>query len=384
MELFTEFNKVSYEDWRKKIEIDLKGKDYQETLVWKTNEGIDVQPIYTSSTLPSHLEIPLKKSNQWKIRESIIITTFEEANKKALLALKGGANSLLFIGDISTQEEMNTLLKDIQIDILDIHFYSSKIKQIADLITLKEGSISFDFLGEQLNNEAPIQLDGLVELIDTNNSFKTITVNGALYNTENSTIIQELAFSLSHAVEYLNLLTNKGLSASAIANNMQFTFSIGTNYFFEIAKIRAARILWKLVLEQYQVKGLSMDIHSETSSIDFSEENVASNILRNTTKAMSAVVGGCDSLTVLPHDKTTSTIDFSNRIARNVQHLLKEEAFFDKVNNPADGSYYIENLTHELTEKAWILFQDMEKQGGFLPCIVNNFISQQLNSTVHA
>jgi methylmalonyl-CoA mutase len=159
------------------------------------------------------------------------------------------------------------------------------------------------------------------------------------------------------------LLTDKGIEANKIASKMQFSFSISTNYFFEIAKLRAARKLWQLVLEQYEIENTSMNIHSETSIETSSKEDVNFDILRNTTKAMSAIIGGCDSLTVRPHD--TEKMSFANRIARNVQNILKEEAFFDKVKNPADGSYYIENLTEEIASKSWSLFQQIETEGGF-------------------
>lgn len=384
MELFNAFNKVSAEDWRTKIEADLKGKDYQETLVWSSKEGIDVQPFYNSSSLSENLSTPLKLNNQWEIRESIVVGNIESSNEKALLALKGGSNSICFVGDIKNQEEMNALLKGIDVSIIDVHFYTSNLTQTASLCLPNSGSISFDFLGEQLTSSTPIDIDELEKITTSKNNIKTIAINGSAYNNNNTTVVEELAITLSHAVEYLNLLTDKGLTADTIARKMQFKFSVGTNYFFEIAKIRAVRILWDAILKEFSVENVAMHIHAETVETDFSEENTASNILRNTTKAMAAIIGGCDSLTILPHDKTEGTLDFSNRIARNIQHLLKEEAFFDKVNNPADGSYYIENLTHQIAKKSLELFQEIEKQGGYLACLENNFIQNKLNATVHA
>ena len=348
MGLFDAFNKVSHQDWLDKINVDLKGKDFNETLVWKSKEGIDVQPFYTSSAI-SHT--PLKENNQWKIRESIVIESFEKANQKALLALKGGANSIQFVGEVKTQTEMDALLKGIQTDIIDVHFYNNNPAHTSTLVSLNQGSISYDYLNHFSTTSE--WLSELAEITNSTSNVKTITISVA-----HSSIIQQIALSLNQAVEYLNLLTNKGIDAKTIASKIQFSFGIGTNYFFEIAKIRAARKLWAFVLEQYKVENTSMTIYSETSIEQNSEEDKNYNILRNTTKAMAAIVGGCDSLTVLPHDNTESTIDFSNRIARNIQHILKEEAFFDKVNNPADGAYYIEELTNEITNKAWELFKE--------------------------
>ena len=352
MGLFEDFNKVSQQDWIDKINTDLKGKDYQETLVWNSKEGIDVQPFYNGTNEIWHT--PLKPNNDWQIREAVVINNIKKANQDALTALKGGANSILFIGEILNQADMDDLLKDIQSEIIELHFYSSDPKLISTFITPTQGSISYDTLE---NNEG---IEKLVELTKSTKRFKTITIN----SDDNKSIINELAHSLSKGVEYLNLLTDKGINAEQIASKMQFSFAISTNYFFEIAKLRAARKLWQLILEQYKVQNTPMLIHSETSIENTSVEDVNFDILRNTTKAMSAIIGGCDSLTVRPHDN--EKLDFSNRIARNVQHILREEAFFDKVINPADGAYYIEQLTQEIANKAWSSFQEIEINGGYI------------------
>jgi methylmalonyl-CoA mutase len=345
MGLFEDFEKVSHKDWLDKITIDLKGKDFNDTLVWKSDEGISIQPFYNSNPATSS---PLKQNNQWKIREDIVIDSIKKANQKALLALKGGANSILFTGEINSQTEMDELLKDIQTDIIELHFYNSNPKKTTQFITLENGSISTNYLTK--GNET--KLEALVYLTSKNSKLKSITIK----STDSTNIIQELAFSLNQAVEYFRLLTDKGIEGKIIASKIQFTFRVGTNYFFEIAKIRAARKLWQLILEQYKVENTPMTIHSETSITQNSDEDKNYDILRNTSKAMSAIIGGCDSLTVNPHDNTENTVDFSNRIARNIQHILKEEAFFDKVNNPADGAYYIEQLTNEIAQQSWNLF----------------------------
>ncbi|NQX97237.1 MAG: methylmalonyl-CoA mutase [Flavobacteriales bacterium] len=242
---------------------------------------------------------------------------------------------------------MNLLLKDIQTDIIEVHFYNSKPKLTSALVKLNQGSISYDILSESEN----VTIDELAELTTTTSNFKTITVK----HSSDTSIVDELALNLSKGVKYLKLLTDKGIDPAVIASKMQFTFGVSTNYFFEISKLRAARKLWQLILTQYDVKNTSMLIHSETSIEASSEEDENFDILRNTTKAMSAIIGGCDSLTVQPHD--SNKLSFSNRIARNVQHILKEEAFFNKVNNPADGAYYIEELTDKIAQKSWHIFQ---------------------------
>ena len=385
MGLFEEFNQVTYQEWVDKITLDLKGKDYQQTLVWNSPEEIAVQPFYNSSSLAGNLtkKVPLKKTTAWKITEKINIRSVEEANQKALSALKGGANALFFIGNIKDKNEMNVLLKDIQTDIIEVHFYNSTPNHIYHLVSLKNGFIGYDYLGELFKtgnwkNSREEDINQLVSLINQNDNLKNIIVDGTQYGNKGVNIVQELAFSISQGVEYMNLLTDKGINPNLIAQKMQFNFSINSNYFFEIAKIRAARVLWKLVLEQYQVDDTElMYIHSETTNSNFSSDNVHTNILRTTTEAMSAILGGCDSLTVLPF---YNTIHFSNRIARNIQHILKEESFLDKVNNPADGAYYIEQLTDEIAKGAWSLFQEIEKEGGFLDASENNFLGKLLKT----
>jgi len=383
MGLFEEFNQVSQQEWINQIKLDLKGKNYQDTLVWNSPEGIAVQPFYmnTSLTESSIATTPLKKSTAWKIREKIIISSIDGANKKAISALKGGANSLLFIGDVKDENEINALLKGIETDIIEIHFYNTIPLLTSNLITLKNGSISYDYLGELFEKKKSSfdkeeTINQLVELTKRNSTIKTVTVDGYKYGNNGANVIQELAFSLTQGVEYMDLLTDKGIAPNQIAQKIQFNFSINTNYFFEIAKLRAARRLWKLILEHYQVNDTeTMHIHAETASQSFSKEDTHTNILRATTEAMSAIFGGCDSLTVLPFD---DSVHFSGRIARNIQHILKEEAFSDKVKNPADGAYYIEKLTDEITQKSWDLFQKIEQEGGFLSALKNNFLQKEL------
>lgn len=371
MGLFNTFKEVSHQDWLDKITLDLKGKDFKDTLVWKSEEGIDVQPFYNQ---PIKSTTPIKQNQNWKIRETVEITTINNANKNALLALKGGANSILFVGEIKNQPEMDALLNDIQTDIIDLHFYNSNPNKTSTLVKLKEGSISYDFLSDYNNSN----IDKLVELTALETPIKTITVK----HNNGLTIVEELAINLSKGVEYINLLTNKDIKADLAAKKIQFTFGVGTNYFFEIAKLRAARKLWELILNNFGVENVSMLIHSETTKEINSAEDLNYDILRNTTKAMSAIIGGCDSLTVNPHDSAEDKIEFSNRIARNIHHILKEESFFNKVKNPADGAYYIEELTEQFATKAWSMFQAIEKDGGYLSA--TNYGKINLKKTVNA
>lgn len=389
MGLFDDFKSVSHEDWLQKITTDLKGKNFNDTLVWDSFEGISVQPFYDKTSLNDSVAVKstVSKKKGWLIRESIIISTPREANQKALSALKGGANALLFIGDINNGEEMEILLKDILIDIIDLNFYTSQPQKVLELLGNKidKGSVSYDYLGEFLihgnwKKNQQNDISALIQTVNIAKQVKTISINGLNYSNAGSTIVQELAFSLAQGVEYFNLLTDQGISAERIASSIQFSFGISSNYFFEIAKLRAARILWKMILKQYHVsEDCSMFIHTETSNWNLTSLDAHVNMLRATTESMSAIIGGCNSLTVTPYNATyEETSDFSERIARNTQIVLKEEAFLDKVNNPSDGSYYIEQLTDEIAEKSWKLFQEIEQKGGFLSCIENSWIQQEI------
>jgi methylmalonyl-CoA mutase len=214
-------------------------------------------------------------------------------------------------------------------------------------------------------------------------NLRTIHLNAATYNNSGADTVQELAFGISTGSEYLTQLTDRGLSADFAASKMRFSFGIGSNYFMEIAKLRAARLLWSVVQKGFRIpegESIKMDIHCVTSEKNKSENEPDMNMLRTQTEAMSAILGGTDSLTVEPFDKTFRHPDeFSERIARNQQLILKEEAYFDKVADPAGGSYYIENLTSLIADKAWRLFLEIEDQGGFLSSLNSGFIMKKLS-----
>jgi methylmalonyl-CoA mutase len=212
--------------------------------------------------------------------------------------------------------------------------------------------------------------------------YRNIQINGSNFVNAGSGIVQELAFSISMAVEYLTQLTERGISAQEAALKMRFSFGIGSNYFMEIAKLRAARILWSLIADAYgpsDKKAFRMEIHSVTKVRNDTVADPYINMLRTQTEAMSAVLGGTDSLTVNPFDISANIPDeFPERIARNQQLILKEEAWFDKVTDPSAGSYYIENLTALIAENSWKLFLSIENAGGFLSALNSGFVQEQI------
>jgi methylmalonyl-CoA mutase len=391
MDLFDDFEGVSYNDWKEKITADLKGKDYNQNLVWNTDEQISVQPIYNSETLEDNISSSYQLNNNksdWEIREQISLNNISLANKHALTALKGGANSLQFNGSIDSLEDLNNLLNEIMLNVIQVHFYTPAPSHTETLFTeyaqqenynSEELSVSFafDYLGELLQSGNWNNTEESDKASIT--SSPHIVVNGANFTNAGATSSQELASILSQAVEYINLLTNNGVAAQNAINKIQFNVGINSNYFFEIAKVRALKILWQLVTKEYGFESTPY-IHATTTTYNIAAPDAQTNILRATTEAMSAIIAGCNSLSVTPFNIAyESANDFTNRVARNIQIILKEESYFDKVKEPSKGSYYIEELTDQLVQQALKLFQSFENKGGFLSIIKDGSLQNLIN-----
>lgn len=418
--LFEQFPPVSTKEWMDKINIDLKGADFNKKLVWKTNEGFEVNPFYRNedtSELPFISALPgdfpyvrgnRKSGNSWMIRQSIAVGNYSEANKKALEILMKGVDSLGFIiedPESINEKNIETLLEGIHLESVEINFISSgKAKEILEFFLMAakkagtdikkiRGSIEVDPLGRlMINGHLCVSLESgldylasLVKEAESLPQFRTIRVNASNFTNAGADIVKELAFGLSMANEYMSQLTERGLSSDLAASKICFSFGTGSNYFFEIAKLRAARLLWSMVVSAYKPEktgSSAMEIHCITSKWNKTIYDPYVNLLRTQTEAMSAVLGGTDSLTVDPFDMVFRQPDeFSERIARNQQLLLKEEAYFDKTADPAGGSYYIEKLTHLIAENAWKLFVDIEDQGGFITSLKSGFIQKQISES---
>jgi methylmalonyl-CoA mutase len=415
--LFDQFPPVSTKDWMDKITTDLKGADFNKKLVWKTNEGFDVMPFYRKEDVENLAYINTKpgsfpylrgtktENNDWLIRQNIEVTNYSEANRKALTILMKGIDSLGFI--ISDPESINEknfdlLLERIFLGGVELNFQSNgKAKEIIDLVikyveksysdpNQVRGAIEADPLSRlMLNGTLCISpeegLDYLASVVTSAAAlphFRTIQINASNFNNSGANIVQELAFALSMGSEYMTQLTERGISSDMAASKIRFSFGTGSGYFPEIAKLRAARVLWTVVLNGFQpvdAESMKMDIHCVTSEWNKTIYDPYVNLLRTQTEGMSAILGGTDSFTVEPFDTVFRHPDeFSERIARNQQLILKEEAYFDKVADPAAGSYYIENLTSLISENAWKLFIEIEDQGGFLSCLKSGIIQKKL------
>lgn len=415
--LFDQFPPVSTEAWKAKIISDLKGADFKK-LVWKTGHGVEVMPFYREEDLGSLLagdslpgEFPYRRGtktndNSWLIRQDIIVSDYREANSKALDMLMKGVDSLGFIiRDPSgiTRENFELLHKDIFTDAIELNFRSEgKAKEILSILAgicsessagfnnLK-GAIEADPLGRLMKNGTLCipPKEGFDYLADLTKKslefplFRTIDIKASDIDNAGGDMIQELAFALSMGCEYMVQLTDRGIGSEDAASKIRFTFGIGSNYFPEIAKLRAARILWSAVLKGFCKENCPpMEIHCVTTRWNKTVFDPYVNMLRNQTEAMSAILGGTNSLTIEPFDAAYREADaFSERISRNQQLILKEEARFDKVSDPSAGSYYIEKLTDLLAEAAWKLYLETEEQGGFLSALQKGYVQKNISES---
>jgi methylmalonyl-CoA mutase len=415
--LFEQFPPVSTQAWMDKIHTDLKGADFNKKMVWKTGEGLEVKPFYRSEDIESLAyinslpgEFPYIRgsrvhNNNWHVRQNTEVRDYSAANKKALGILMKGVDSLGFIitdPDSVNEENIRILLQDIHTESIETNFYTNgKAKELlACLIKIEtergsdfsqlHGAIEADPLSRlMLNGTLCVPeaegFDYLASLTLDSAIFpnlRTIHLSASNFNNAGADIVQELAFGIAMGCEYLAQLTLRGVSAGLAASKIRFSFGVGSGYFPEIAKLRAARLLWSAVTQAFDAHSshdMRMDIHCVTSKWNKTLYDPYVNMLRTQTEAMSAIIGGTDSLTVEPFDITFRQPDeFSERIARNQQLILKEESYFDKVADPSAGSYYIENLTRMIAEQAWKLFVETEEQGGFLKALHSGFIQSKL------
>lgn len=416
---FSEFAPNSTQEWIDKITKDLKGADFNRKLEWRTNEGFNVKPFYRLENLEdkNYLntypgDFPFvrgnkKSSNNWLVRQDILVKDVKAANEKALDILNKGVDSLGFDldGKNLTKQELETLLNNIVLDCVELNFEKAhgtielinNLKQIAaDKGIAPEkinGAVSIDLLSD-FNLRGVFCLsekeafDHLKEAIVASKdlpNLKIVAVGGKVFNNAGSSIVEELGFSLAAGAEYMTQMTERGLSVEEVAPKVRFHFATGAKYFMEIAKLRAGRMLWAKMVKAFGAKAdetCKMFVHAETSDWNKTVYDPYVNMLRTQTESMSAVLGGLDSFTVKPFNHIfEESTDFSERIARNQQLLLKEESHLGQIADPAAGSYYIETLTESIAENAWKLFLDVQEKGGYLAAFKEGFVQSTIAAT---
>ncbi len=420
--LFTEFPPVPTEKWEEVITADLKGADYERKLVWRTGEGFNVRPYYRAENLEGiHFlgsqagEFPYvrgtRANNHWRVHQTVTVACPKEANAEALKLLNSGVDSLGFsiVSENFTAEELDQLLDGISIPAIDIVFCGAKPGHLADLFLAKvekEGiakeevhaAFSIDPLVRNLSSKGDFCSPNgekcfarIAELIRKTAEYKhvrIVTVNAQIFGNSGSTIVEELAFALSAGHDYLVRLMDEGLTIDQAARKLRFSFSVSSNYFMEIAKLRAARMLWANIVKGYNPEkncAGKMMIHAETSRWNQTVYDPYVNMLRGTTEAMSAAIGGVYSMEVTPFDRAfEAPTEFAKRIARNVELLLKHESHFDQVVDPAGGSYYVENLTQSIAAEAWKLFLEIEEKGGYTEAYKSGMIVERVKASAAA
>ncbi len=420
--LFAEFPEVPTEAWEAVITADLKGADYERKLVWRTGEGFNVRPYYRAENLEGIQflgsqagEFPYvrgtRSHNRWQVHQTVAVNDPATANAEALDILNKGVDSLGFCiaKEEFTAADLDVLLAGISIPAISMSFCGPKMADVVELVIAKlekegvakeDASIAFsiDPLVKGLSQKGDFCSPNgekcfarIAELINKTAEWKNIrlvTVNASIFSNAGSTIVEELAFALAAGNDYLARLTDASVSIDAAARKMRFSFAVTANYFMEIAKFRAARMLWANIVKGYNPEkncACKMRIHAETSRWNQTVYDPYVNMLRGTTEAMSATIGGVHSLEVLPFDASFETpTEFSKRIARNVELLLKHESHFDQVVDPAGGSYYIENLTQSIAAEAWKLFLEIEAKGGYTEAYKAGFIVERVKASADA
>lgn len=402
LNILADFPAITTEEWMAKINADLKGADFTKKLVWKAPEGFDVYPFYrleniegwdTLNSAPGKFPYirGTKDDNNWFVRQEINVEDADKANQEALEAIKEGVGSFGFkiSKDKLSAKFIEDLLKGIDAQVIELNFQIcvKRAKELTKILvdyfqtnkydlSKLEGSVNFDPINRMLVKGTKLNVDFIKELIvplvkEAQNlpKYRIVNVNAVSLSDAGAYTTQELGYALAWGEQYLNLMIENGIDADSAAKAIKFNFGVGGNYFMEIAKFRAARMLWAKIVEAYKPSNddaAKMKVHARTSMFNKTIYDAHVNMLRTQTEAMSAIIAGVDSLTVVPFDATYQIPDkFAERIAKNQQLLLKEESNFDKVVDVSAGSYYIENLTANIAEEAWKIFLQTEEQGFF-------------------
>ncbi len=387
--LFDSFDEVSAKQWKQKIQFDLKGADYNEALIFKSLEGIDIKPFYNQEDL-FEINNPVSHPSIWRNSIKIEVHEAEKGNQKAIKAIQKGAESIFFVVQ---KEEVNPkdLLKNITAEtplFIKTEFLStSYIHILNDIAKTKKLDI---YLFIDIINRLASTGNWFKNLMEDHQALEEITqylslkgtlsIDISLYQNAGATMTQQLAYALAHANEYLNHFEDKNKNPFK-ETKVTFKVAVGGNYFFEIAKLRALRMLWSALASEYNVIEecliMAFPSHRNKTILDY---NV--NMLRTTTECMSAILGGADTIYNIPYDDIYNLEnDFGTRVSLNQLLILKNESYFDLVENPASGSYYIEALTHQLAEHALTLFKNIEQGGGFLNQLKSGNIQRKIKES---
>ncbi|MES2689560.1 MAG: methylmalonyl-CoA mutase subunit beta [Bacteroidota bacterium] len=389
--LFSDFPEVSQEQWIAQVVKDLKGESFDEKLTYKSADGITIKPFYTAEDLAKYSERkPLFTHADWEVCVEIEAQEAGVGNKKALHELNNGATAMLFF--VNHDVDLETLLNEIGIEYISMQFvvegdavlFCENLDKYVHSKGLDASALNISIntdpvenllrTGDWRQSEAADQK----ELVDILCAHRTICINSAIYHNAGASAAYQVGCALAQANAYINWLEEQGVEPAKLGRKFQLNVSVGPDYFFEIAKLRAFRKTFALLLDEYGTDN-ELYIHAETATRNLTVFDTHNNLLRTTTAAMAASIGGCNSLVVKPFDIIyTGDHEFSERLARNIQLVLKAESYFDKVADVSAGSFFIEELTEQLAEKAWDYFVEIEKQGGLLKALRSGFVQQKI------
>ncbi|MET0759236.1 MAG: methylmalonyl-CoA mutase subunit beta [Flavobacterium sp.] len=385
LDLFNEFKSVSSKQWKQQIQFELKGADYNDTLIWNSPEDIKVKPFYHKDEFEKSFPVNTK-ATEFKICQNIFVYDIDKSIERALDTLNRGAESLRFTIEDETID-VAKLLEKLPLETITIYFSLGFLsadfaKKIDTIAKEKKATIfcNIDPIGQLakegnwFSNAEKDNFETLNKLSKEVTTISFLSIDATLYQNAGANMVQQIGYALAHANEYFNRI-------DTINQPIVFQVSVGTNYFFEIAKLRALRLLFNIIAKEYNI---TQDCHLLVSPTKRNKTlydyNV--NLLRTTTECMSAILGGADAVANLPYDALYhKDNEFGDRIARNQLLVLKHESYFDKVNNPADGAYYIESLTNQLADKALALFKDIEEYGGFLKQLNDGTIKRKIQES---
>lgn len=366
-------------DWIDRAEKELKGRELAD-LDTEVNERIRLSPLYTAEEVSPRP--PLDRDAGWQVGAYVHSGGNREINESALGSLELGAEALLFrLHRQPSAEEVGEILKDIRLDYISLHcalrypgqepaeLFRDVVRYLRregyDLSQIR-GSVDFDPLLDWSEPPFPplIKLLGFVRRWMPR--FRVLQVNAAGFNNGPFSADMELALAIAKGAEYLQQLKERGVEPAMVVPHLQFAFTVGTSYYVDIAKLRALRILWANVLHSFGIEGgasVQIAAHTDTTMLTDDRDR---NLLCLTTQALAAVTGGADQLFLAPAEGPDQrSTPFGQRMALNIQHLLKLEAGLDQYADPAAGSFYLETLTEKLVESAWEQFRAVEAQGGF-------------------
>lgn len=402
--LFADFQSTSKEEWKQKAIKDLKGADF-ERIIWKTLEGFNISPFYTKEDLNEleylkNFENISEPPKSWINAEKIKYANPKQAHNAASEALHGGANGLIFDFGDHTDIDFSIILSEIDLSQIAVSFITRQnpiplVKKFIEYIKTTStnladitGGLEFDPVGNytisgSFSDTAYQELAEVIQLTETMPKFKSLTINGSHFKDSGASIVQEIAFTLNTLVEYIDNINKLGITEKDIINNTNLSFAVGTDYFMEMAKLKTVRILFHQIATAYGITENNpgdVRIHCFTSLWSKTIYDPSVNMLRDTTIAMSSIIGGCNSLTIEPYDANfKSPKSFLRRIARNISNIIRDESYLDKVVDPIAGSYFIQNLIDNQLQNAWAIFQQVESKEGLVAAFKSGEVQKMIS-----